>query len=935
MSSFLSRKVRLAFAFAMLTLLLMGAVSYRWMVISDESDRWVRHTHEVLANIQDQLLDMQKIEASCLQFVLTGKESDLVLYRADAIRLKLDQDAFQKLTVDNPVQQRRVPVLAQLAAEINQQTNTIIHLRVAEGQAAAVAAVETGQGRQGIQEFEALAGGMKSEEIRLRQVRLAAADRNLSQTKIVLVVGTLFGMLIAGIAGLIASRDSDMRAAAEESLRASEEKYRTLLDGVQDYAIFMLDPRGLVDSWSVAAKRMKGYTSEQIIGHSFSCFFPPEEIKRGRPEEVLRIVAATGRYEELGMRVRRDGSEFLASVTLIALRDGAGNLRGFSEVCRDLSEHKESEAKYRGLLEAAPDGMVVVNQEGKIVLLNAQAEKQFGYRRDELLGESVTDIIPEGFAERLIADGTRTAAEALAQQIGSGIELHGRRKDRSEFPIEIMLSPLESAEGMLVTAAIRDIATRKNAEANLVQKVEALNRSNEELVRLAYAARTMARQMTHAAEHDALTGLPNRLLLNDRIGQAIAFAQRHENQVAVLFLDLDGFKHINDSLGHPTGDKLLQSLAERLVQCVRATDTVSRQGGDEFVVLISEINHPEDAISMSRRLLQVVAGANSIEMHDLHITASIGVSIYPDDGRDAETLIKNADTAMYHAKENGRQSFQFFTLAMNAQAVERQLIEEHLRRALERQEFTLHYQPKINIGTGVITGVEALIRWTNPTLGSVSPGQFIPVAEDCGLILPIGAWVLREACAQANAWVKAGLPRMSMAVNVSASQFRYESFLQDLFAVLSETGMDPRYLELELTESVLMKRAELTASILSTLRERGVRVAVDDFGTGYSSLSYLRKFPLDAIKIDQSFVRQITTISGETAIVMAIISMGRSLNLRVIAEGVETQDQLEFLKVHQCDEAQGYYFSRPIPPEQLVKLLESWNLIESTPADAA
>jgi EAL domain-containing protein (putative c-di-GMP-specific phosphodiesterase class I) len=290
---------------------------------------------------------------------------------------------------------------------------------------------------------------------------------------------------------------------------------------------------------------------------------------------------------------------------------------------------------------------------------------------------------------------------------------------------------------------------------------------------------------------------------------------------------------------------------------------------------------------------------------------------------------------MYHAKENGRQSFQFFTLAMNAQAVERQLIEEHLRRALERQEFTLHYQPKINIGTGVITGVEALIRWTNPTLGSVSPGQFIPVAEDCGLILPIGAWVLREACAQANAWVKAGLPRMSMAVNVSASQFRNESFLQDLFAVLSETGMDPRYLELELTESVLMKRAELTASILSTLRERGVRVAVDDFGTGYSSLSYLRKFPLDAIKIDQSFVRQITTISGETAIVMAIISMGRSLNLRVIAEGVETQDQLEFLKVHQCDEAQGYYFSRPIPPEQLVKLLESWNLIESTPADAA
>jgi diguanylate cyclase (GGDEF)-like protein/PAS domain S-box-containing protein len=935
MSSFLSLKVRLAFGFAMLTLLLMGVVSYHWMVISDESDRWVWHTHEVLMNIQDQLLDVQKIEASCLQFVLTGKESDLELHRANETSLKLDRDAFQKLTADNPVQQRRVPALAQLAAEIDQQTNAIINLRVAKGQAAAVAVIETGQGQQGIVEFETLAGEMKSEEALLRQVRLAAADRDLSQTKIVLIVGTLLGMLIAGIAGWTASRDSDRRAAAEESLRVSEEKYRTLLDGVQDYAIFMLDPQGLVDSWSAAAERIKGYTAEQIIGHSFSCFFLPEDIRRGRPEEVLRIAATTGRHEELGMRVRRDGSEFLASVAFIALRDGAGNLRGFSEVCHDLSEHKESEARYRGLLEAAPDGMVVVNQEGKIVLLNAQTEKQFGYRRDELLGESVTDIIPEGFAERLIEDGTRTAAAALAQQIGSGIELHGRRKDRSEFPIEIMLSPLESAEGMLVTAAIRDITTRKNAEANLVQKVEALNRSNEELVRLAHAARTMTQRMTHAAEHDALTGLPNRLLLNDRIGQAIAFAQRHENQVAVLFLDLDGFKHINDSLGHPTGDKLLQSLAKRLVSCVRATDTVSRQGGDEFVVLISEINQPEDAISMSRRLLHVVAGANSIEKHDLHITASIGVSIYPDDGLDAETLIKNADTAMYHAKENGRQSFQFFTPAMNAQAVERQLIEEHLRRALERQEFTLHYQPKINIGTGAITGVEALIRWTNPTLGSVPPGQFVPVAEDCGLIVPIGAWVLREACTQAKAWADAGLPLMTMAVNVSAMQFRSETFLDGLFAILSETGLDPNHLELELTESALMKRAEFAASILSTLREKGVTVAIDDFGTGYSSLSYLRKFPLDALKIDQSFVRQITTVPDETIIVRAIIGMGRSLNLRVIAEGVETPDQLEFLKAHQCEEAQGYYFSRPVPPQQLVKLLESWDLIERTAANVA
>ena len=407
------------------------------------------------------------------------------------------------------------------------------------------------------------------------------------------------------------------------------------------------------------------------------------------------------------------------------------------------------------------------------------------------------------------------------------------RRDGFEIPIEDSVAPIHDREGQATGAVIvfRDVS----------------------------AARAMALQMTHSAQHDFLTGLPNRMLLNDRVSQAIALAPRHTKQVAVLFLDLDGFKHINDSLGHPIGDKLLQSIAKRLVDCVRGSDTVSRQGGDEFVVLLSEVEQPEDAAITARRMLQAVAEAHSIDQHDLHVTTSIGVSVYPDDGLDAETLIKNADTAMYQAKENGRQSYQFFKPAMNVRAVERQSIEESLRRALERQEFALHYQPKINLRTGAITGAEALLRWTHPTRGPVSPAQFIPVAEDCGLILPIGNWVLREACKQARAWVDAGLPATTMAVNVSAMEFRDENFLEGLFAILSETGLDPRSLELELTESVLMKHAESTASILQALRERGVQVAVDDFGTGYSSLSYLRKFPIDALKIDQSFVRQITT----------------------------------------------------------------------------
>jgi len=437
------------------------------------------------------------------------------------------------------------------------------------------------------------------------------------------------------------------------------------------------------------------------------------------------------------------------------------------------------------------------------------------------------------------------------------------------------------------------------------------------------AALAMARQMAHSAEHDFLTGLPNRMLLNDRVGQAIALATRYTKKVAVLFLDLDGFKHINDSLGHPIGDKLLQSVAKRLVDCIRGSDSVSRQGGDEFVLLLLELERAEDAAVTARRMLEAVAQPHTIDQHDLQVTASIGLSIYPDDGLDAETLIKNADTAMYQAKENGRRSFQFFKPAMNVRAVERQFIEEGLRRALERQEFALHYQPTVNLMTGAITGAEALIRWTHPTRGSIAPAQFIPVAEDCGLILPIGAWVLREACAQAQAWMDAGLPIMSMAVNVSAMEFRDKNFLDGLFAILSETGLDPRSLELELTESVLMKHAEFTASVLQILRKRGVQVAVDDFGTGYSSLSYLQKFPVDALKIDQSFVRQISTSGDDTTIVKAVIGMARSLKLRVIAEGVETLDEVAFLRAYRCEEAQGYYFSRPVLPQQFAMLLRN------------
>jgi diguanylate cyclase (GGDEF)-like protein len=429
--------------------------------------------------------------------------------------------------------------------------------------------------------------------------------------------------------------------------------------------------------------------------------------------------------------------------------------------------------------------------------------------------------------------------------------------------------------------------------------------------------------MSHSAQHDFLTGLPNRALVNDRITQAIALARRHSTRFAVLFLDLDHFKHINDSLGHVIGDKLLQSVGKRLLSCVRGSDTLSRQGGDEFVVLLPEVAQAKDAALCAQKMLTILQSPHFIGHHRLGVSASIGISIYPDDGPDPETLIKTADTAMYQAKEDGRDNYKFFEQEMNIRAVERQSIEESLRGALERQEFMLQYQPKIKLETGAITGAEALLRWLHPERGLIPSLRFVPVAEDSGLMLPIGRWVLREACQQARAWQDAGLPPLPVAVNISAVEFRDQNFLESVRAILKETCLEPRCLELELTESVLMQHAEATASVLQALKFMGVQLAVDDFGTGYSSLSYLRRFPIDALKIDQSFVRDITSNPDDATIVSAVINMGRSLKQRVIAEGVETREQFVFLQAQHCGEGQGYYFSRPVLAGQFAKLLET------------
>jgi diguanylate cyclase (GGDEF)-like protein/PAS domain S-box-containing protein len=758
-----------------LTLLVVGAVSYRSIVVSEESERWVRHTHEVLQNLQELLAELRSIESGYNEFVFAGDERSLVAYRESILRSRNSVAVIRSLTADNLNQQRRISILEGAIGQKIRFADTVIALRRARGFAAAADSMRQGTSDRSMDEFQSVIRTLSDEELRLLVARNATAQSRLTQSKTVLVMGIVLGLLLVTAANSSVGRDSSRRAVAEDASFLEKERAQVTLNCIGD-AVVCTDTLGNITFLNRAAEKMTAWSWQEAIG---------------RPViEVFRIVDAVTRQpvpDPLHTAVTQN-----AGMTLIP----------------------------------------------NCVLLS---------------------------------------------------------RDGSEFPIEDSVAPIHDRAGH-VTGAVtvfRDVTT----------------------------TRDLAHQMVHSAQHDVLTNLPNRALLNDCISQSISLARRQGRAIAVLFLDLDHFKYINDSLGHAVGDQLLQCVAERLQGSVRDSDTVSRQGGDEFVILLSEIAHPENAATSASKILHSIGSPYCVAGHDIHIDGSIGMSIYPADGLDAESLIKNADTAMYHAKECGRNNSQFFTAEMNLKSVHRQSVESSLRHAIERQEFLLHYQPKINLVTGEITGIEALIRWQHPDRGLVPPDQFLPIAEDCGLICTIGRWVMREACRQALEWQAAGLPFQRIAVNVSSTEFRSKGFVESVAAILAETGFDPRYLDLELTESVLMADVKSAGAVLHALKLLGVHLALDDFGTGYSSLSYLRQFPIDVLKIDQSFIREISTDPDDSTIVQAIIALGTNLKHRVIAEGIETQEQLAFLQANHCAEGQGYLFSRPLAAAPLARLL--------------
>jgi diguanylate cyclase (GGDEF)-like protein/PAS domain S-box-containing protein len=691
------------------------------------------------------------------------------------------------------------------------------------------------------------------------------------------------------------ARDITLRKRAEEQLNLQSAALKAA-----DNAVFITDHEGTILWVNRSFTTLTGYSQEEALGKNVRLLKSGEQSESFYANLWSTISSGKVWKGEIVNR-RKDGTTYPEEMTITPVTRDDGNPanRYFIVIKQDITERKLAEEmlqnnanKYRVLFEDSADANWLMDEKG-FLDCNSAALKMFGYSAAAEM-KHPSDISPlnqaDGTPSRAASEKKITAAFLNGKE---RFEWLHQRKNGKVFPAEVCLTALTLSGRRTLLATVRDITDRKVAE--------------ERVQYLAY--------------YDALTGLPNRTLLQDRLFKALAGARRQKDKVALLFLDLDGFKNINDSLGHSVGDLLLQEVAERLKIWGRERDTVARLGGDEFLIMLTSVENSVDIAVAAERLMKAMTAEFVVQGHSFSVSCSIGVSIFPEHGTDCETLIKNADAAMYGAKENGRNNFRFFSDEMNALAVERLTLESSLRLALAREELFLMYQPQMDVVTGTVTGLEALLRWQHPDLGLVPPDKFIRIAENSGLIVPIGEWVLRTACRQAQSWQDEGLPAVTVAVNVSAVQFRQQGFCELIRNVLHETGLAPQCLELELTESLLLANAEVMLSVVEQLKAIGITLAIDDFGTGYSSFSYLRQFQVSRLKIDRSFIRDVAVKPDDAAITTAIISMAKSLNLKVIAEGVEDEAQMSFLRTHHCDEIQGYYFSKPLAVKDVANKL--------------
>jgi diguanylate cyclase (GGDEF)-like protein/PAS domain S-box-containing protein len=726
-----------------------------------------------------------------------------------------------------------------------------------------------------------------------RQYRLQALHKDGSRTPIFMNATTYRDALGEVLGAFGFATDLTAYLEVEEAVAASERELQRILDNLQD-TYYRTDIEGRIVRASRSVQELLGYAPEEILGRSLADFY----VRPSDREQFLQSMAASnGAIKGYQSRLRhRDGQEVWVLTNAQYLRGADGTVIGIEGTYLDNTERRRAEEGLRlaaNVFENSGEAIVIMDAMTRIVSVNRAFTRMTGYLEEEVLGSTpamLTSDLHDG-------DFYRHLWYCLRETGYWQGEIWSRRKSGEVYPEWLGISTLHGTNHAVThyVAISSDIGERKASEA----RIEFL------------------------AHHDPLTDLPNRLLLKDRLEQAISHGDRMGTKVALLFVDLDRFKTINDSLGHPVGDRLLQEASRRLRDCIRDMDTVSRQGGDEFLVVLTELSDDDSITRIAEDILAALAVPFFLDGHEVAISGSIGVAVFPEDGRDFDSLQKKADIAMYHAKEAGRNAFRYYTERMNIDALERLDLQNRLRRGSEQGEFILYYQPVIDLASGRIVGAEALVRWNSQDLGLVTPERFISIAEDSGLIVQLGEWVLREACGELRAWHDAGHTQLSMAVNLSAIQFRRGSVEESVVHALNAAGANPAALELELTESILLQGTEHVLASVRKLKSLGVRLSLDDFGTGYSSLAYLKRFAIDKLKIDQSFVRNLPTDPDNAAIVRAIIQMAKSLNLAVLAEGVESDAAAEYLRHLNCDYAQGFHFGRPMQAREFRALIEA------------
>jgi len=694
--------------------------------------------------------------------------------------------------------------------------------------------------------------------------------------------------------GLGTVADITQSKLAEAALLESRQNQQTIIDTALD-AVVQLDESGIIKSWNAQARTMFGWKQEEVIGRLLYETIISDSYRDGHHNELQRILSG-GEANELNPRfeiegMHRDGHAMTIELSVTHFRMGDRTI--FSAFIRDVTQHKIEEDQLRlaaKVFESTNEAILIADADNNIVAVNDAFTKMTGYSLAEVQGRN-PKLLASGEHDTDFYKNMWRSINKLGCWQG---EIIDKNKAGQHFYKHMAINAVRNEQDIVThyVSISSDITERKEYDKNVYS--------------LAY--------------YDVLTGLPNRTLLRDRLGQLIATAHRDNTQFALLFLDLDRFKYINDSMGHSVGDKLLQSVALRLQDCVREGDTVSRIGGDEFVLLLREIDKPAVAV-VSDKLLKSLATPFNLNGQEISTFASIGIALYPQHAGDSDTLMKNADAAMYNAKENGRNNYKFFMPEMNFRANQVFLMEKDMRVALQQDQFMLVYQPQVDLASGMVCGAEALIRWKHPEKGLVAPAEFIPVAEETGQIIQIGEWVLRTACWRFAAWQKQGMPAIPLAVNLSIRQLRQPNLADVVESVLKDTGLSPHCLELEITEGIMMGDTKAAMEFLTRMHQLGVQMSIDDFGTGFSSLSYLKNLPVSKLKIDQSFVRDIDTDESDAAIIRSIISLGHRLEMKVIAEGVETLEQLDFLRLRGCDEVQGYFISRPLPADDFFKFV--------------